>query len=230
MIRISPKKAPPYLASKWLHFDLLVDTQEFRQLFDSLGSSISLFSTMGVQPKDKSRIVIEEFLQVWQRYIDDLQQSKKVDERLYRFFFTALLTQDESYIRALDLPDDKEMIVPYAPCLQMQFHRFIYSKTDKSFKSQSFGQTALSWGVRLSYPQLFQYPETRAVENALKKEKFSNAELVPALRSWLRKQTIPTPFLIDGKKVVTTSRLGKNCFSWINAHPDLRANNLEVLS
>ena len=228
MIRILPKDAPTYLASKWLHFDLLVETDEFRAFFDSIDEPFFLFSTMGVQLKDKNVLSVDSFLSSWQRYIDELKASKKPDDREYRFFFTALLTLEKSAVRALDLPRDKEMIVPYTPCVQMQMHRFIYSNIDQSFKTQSFGQTSVSWGMRLSYPLLYQHPETREVEKALDKTRFVNASLVTLIRSWLRKTTVATPFVIEGKRVNATSRLGKGCFSWINQHHDLLAKNLKV--
>jgi hypothetical protein len=226
--RVLPKQAPPYLASKWLHFDFLVETAELRTFFTSIDKPLLLFSTMGVQQKGGNCFTQDSFLTCYEEYLKALRSSQKNDDRAFRFFFTACLTLDEACVRALDLADNKEMIIPYLPCVQMQMHRFIYSSLDHSFKTQSFGQNSISWGVRLSYPVLFQHPETRTVEKALDQTKFCNGALLPHIRAFLRNMTVATPFIIENKRVNMSSRLGKQCFSWINQHPDLVLKNLTV--
>ncbi len=41
-------------------------------------------------------------------------------------------------------------------------------------------------------------------------------------KQWVRDNTRATPFSVEGKKINATMRLGKNCFSWINHHPQLK--------
>lgn len=219
--KILPKDAPQFLASKWLHLDFLVDLQEFEKLFSE---PFSLFSTLGVQPEGKNSITKEQFLTAWQRYIGTIQAGACVQDNDYRFFFTAILTQDLAAIRALELADNKEIIIPYEPIVQMQLHRFAYSEADEKFHSQAFGKTSVSWGVRISYPQLFQSPTTRQV---LEGNSFSNIKLFKHIQSWLREVSIATPFIVQGRRVNVPIRLGKNCLSWINQHSDLK--QLKVL-
>lgn len=228
--RISTKDAPVFLASKWLHFDFLVETVEIKELFDSIEAPLYLFSTMGVQQNGKNSIAMRDFFDCWQRYIDTLKSGKSVQDSDIRFFFTACLTRDLKALRTQQLANEREVIIPYEPIVQMQLHRFSYSQTDNKFHSQAFGDESVSWGVRLSYPQLYQYPHTRVVENALDETKFINASLVPTIRAWLRKMTLPTPFIVDGVQINEPMRIGRGCFSWINNHCDLIRRQIQVKS
>jgi len=223
--RLLPKQAPTFLASKWLHIDLLTESME--SLFEAMPEFFH-FSTLGVQEKGKNAIQRADFLSSWHCYISDLKNGKVSDDFRFRFFATSLFTTTLESIRALDIADDKEIIIPYEPCLQMQLHRFTYSSLDHKFHSMAFGQNSISWGVRLSYPQLFQYPHTRVVEEALDAERFQNATLFLAVRQWMRANTQPTPFEIKGMRVNVPMRIGKECFSWINNHPELKNRGLQV--
>lgn len=228
LLRCSPKEAPIYLASKFLHFELLIEKEDFDRFFEALGE-VFLFSTLGVQLKGQNAISKERFLATWQDYIDDLRHGKAIDDSKFRFAFTLLLTSYNDALRAIAIGDDKEIITPYEPAIQLQLHRFGYSTIDGKFRPMVFGEKSVSWGVRLSYPQLFQYPETRQVMDALDEEKFPNAKLFNSLRYWIRHNTQAVPFLVEGKRVNIPMRISKGCFSWINNHKELIDRGLSIL-
>ena len=213
------------MASKWLHLPLLIDVQEMSSLLDHLGE-VYLFSTMGVQPVGKNTLFREQFLEAWQQYIASLR-SEKIDEHYFRFFMTLALTKTVDAVVFIDAGDGREMIRPVLPVVQTQMHRFSYSTEDKKFRSMVFGPNTISWGIQFSYPQLFQDPVQRNIEQALN-ERFVNSTLFRALQEWVRRHTVPTPFFVEGKKVNVPIRLGKNCFSWINTHHDLVKRGLTV--
>ena len=228
LIRLLPKQAPHYMASKWIHFDLLIEKEGMQSLLKSLGEPLYLFSTLGIAQKDAHHLDIFRFLEVWQNYINVLKEGRMPQDADYRFYFTAAITKTLSAIRALDIGSDKEIIIPYEPLLQMQIHRFSYSLADQKFHSMAFGEKSISWGVRISYPQLYQYPETRTVEDACNTVQFKNAELFLALRRWVRSNTQATPFIVNGKKVNDPMRISKECLSWINNHAGLQLAGLSL--
>lgn len=228
LIRLLPKQAPNYMASKWIHFDLLVETAVMQDLLQHLGEPLHLFSVLGVANRQEHVISQNVFLDVWQRYIDTLKAGNIPNDADFRFYLTCALTKTLSALRAVDVGNNREIIIAYEPLLQMQIHRFTYSHQDATFHSMAFGDKSISWGVRISYPQLFQYPETRVVEDALNASTFVNAELFSKLRSWIRSSTQATPFMVDGKKVNNPMRIGKECFSWINNHAQLKACGLSI--
>lgn len=220
-------KAPLFLASKWLHFDLLVDTSTMKELFSTLGKPLFQVSTLGVAKKGTSQIDEKTFLEVWQRYLDVLKRGESPNDAEFRFFFTSSFTRDLKALFFLDVGSDREIVSPIEPLLQMQIHRFHYSKEDAKFHPMSFGEKSISWGVRISYPQLFQYPDTRVVEDATKSQ-FINADLLIQLKNWIRRYTQPTPFIARGKKIYEPMRIDKECLSWIDCHAHLRREGLQI--
>lgn len=188
-----------------------------------------LYSTLGVQLRGQNAIKEEVFLAAFQEYIVTIKSGQEVDDARFRFVFTALLSAYDSALRAITIGEDKEIITPYEPAIQIQLHRFGYSTLDGKFRPMVFGEKSVSWGLRFSYPQLFQYPQTREVMEALDESKFPNATLFNKLRRWIRHNTQATPFLVDGKRVNIPMRIGKECFSWINNHKELTRRGLSVL-
>jgi hypothetical protein len=231
LCRVSPQQAPVFLASKWLHIDLLVDADQMKDLFScllALGADLALFSSMGLQPRGKNALSIEQFLAAWQKYIETLQSGNAPQDADFRFFFTAILTGETKAVKAIDIQGDKEIITPCEPVVQIQLHRFIYSSLDQTFRSMIFGRSSVSWGVRFSYPQVFQYPHVRHIEDALDEKQFVNARVFSSIRQWVRKHTMPTPFVVDEKRVNVPIRIGKECLSWINGHAELIERNIKV--
>lgn len=228
MIHIKPTEAPTFFASKWQHIDLLVEASDFEELFQSTSEPIFLFSTMGLQPKDKNCISHSDFLSAWERYTSLLKEGEKVVDAEFRFFFTLALSYCQEAVRVLDFPDGRETVVPYAPIVQMQMHRMSYSVQDGKFHSQAFGPESISWGVRLSYPQLYQDPIKRSVENGFDEAVFVNARLFSRIRSWVRRVSLPVHFTVNGAKIMAPCRLGRDSFRWIDKHPDLVRKQLTV--
>jgi hypothetical protein len=213
-----------FVASKWLHVDFLITHTEMGRLLAALEeehSTLFLFSTLGVRKQGENQIVISEFLQACKEYEEALQKRAPIPDASFRFFFTGCITKYEDAVTKIALREDRESIIAHTPCLQMQPHRFSYSKLDGKFRSMVFGKSSVSWGIRISYPQLYQIPNTRTVEDALDEVRFPNAALFSSLRRWMRHNTLPTPIFVASKRVNTPFRIGKECMPWINKHPEL---------
>ena len=217
--RFSHKNAPKFQASKFLHYEFLIDTTEWKNLLSFLDHPL-MFSTHGVGKKDSHRIEEDDFFRVWDEYIEYLQSgSKECPKELVRYC-TEIMTKNIDAIIAIDLTDDRELICPYFPTIQMQLHRFSYSP-DGVFRSMAFGANTVSWGVQLSYPMLYFDPELKTITNANKPELYSNAALFRKVTEWMRKETCPTSFIVRGQKVTLPIRTGKNCLKWISHHKEL---------
>lgn len=226
MRRISPRDAKPFLASKWLHIQLLIDADEMGELFKEL-QDFYLFSTMGIKPIGENTLSKEAFLGAYARYIELLKTGHTPNDADFRFFFTAVMTLSIDALQALDIAAGKEMIRPLEPCVQLQLHHFDYSLSDGKIRPMVFGKETISWGLQFSYPQLFQDPSTRDVVQA---NQYANFALFRKIQLWVRSSTLPTPFIIDGKMQREPIRIGKKCFSWIKNHPELSGRGLSVQS
>lgn len=216
----------PFLASKYLHIQVLVDEEELTALFQSL-SPFQIFSTLGLMEAGKNIIAKDAFLSLYKNYIELLKAGKEMDETPFRFTFTALLTSTEDAIQRVTSSDKREMIRPKLPCIQVQPHRFIFSSSEHKFYPMVFGKDAISWGLQFSYPQLFQDPVSRDVKNSLE-ESFPNALLFRQIQLWIRKETLPSCFIFNDKETYVPIRIGKKCFSWINNTYELKKQNLRV--
>ena len=105
-----------------------------------------------------------------------------------------------------------------------------YSEHDGKFRPMVFGLDSVTWGLQFSYPQLFMDGRTKEAFAVVESEEFPNTALFHQLQRWMRQNTLPTPFLVDGKRVNSPIRLGKACLPWINRHPQLAPKHLQVLA
>lgn len=212
-----------YQAAKWLQLQTLLDPQEMQILFQELGD-FSIFITGSLQSRGNSSLSAQDFLSVYTRYIQQLQSGTIPSLKEFQQVFASVFTKDTSCVRVKELDKDREMVQVVRPVVQLQMHQMGYSPLDGKFRSMVRGKESIAWGVQFSYPQLFQDPETGGIEKV--DERYPNTELFRTLQKWMRKNTIPTPFIVDDQKVNVPIRLGKMCFGWINSHPQL--GNLRV--
>ncbi len=198
------QQEPSYQASKWLQIQLLVDVSELEALFHEMGKFF-LYQLGGVLEHGEGAVSQEKFLSVYSDYIGHLKKGQLPEKSP---IFTSALTLDQNALYAVKVANGKQIIQIRRPVIQLQEHLFDYSRDDQKFRSMVFGMYSVTWGLQFSYPQLFTDPETHAIQNVLRDEGFSNTELFKKLQKWVRQNTQPTPFIVEGKKVTAPIRLG----------------------
>ena len=197
------------LASKYIKIPVLIDDDEMKNLFDTLGDFL-IFEVGKVASEIK--LEHEQFLHNYCSYIEKLKRGEKAENPLSLAFTT---TPESVKIQEVG---ERKLVRPLLPIVQLQPGRLRYSEASSEFQVGTFGE-GISWGVQFSYPFLFQDENG---EIAKVDESFPNTELFFKLQRWIRKNTKATPFLVRGQKTNVPVRLGKECFSWINQHPDLQ--------
>ncbi len=215
------------LMSKYLSYDVLLDASEMQDLISYLGD-IYLCNLSELITIDRAISSKEDFMQKYSAYVTSLVDSKEKFEDSETRIFSSFITKDLKSVYAFEMKDGKCLIKQKEPMLQMRSHSFSYNRENDTFHSMNFGESTIAFGVQFSYPQIFQDPKTKKIHHVLKEDQFLNNLLYKNLVKWMRKNTKPTPFLIDGKRKIATFRLGKNCFSWINSHRGLLQNKLVV--
>ena len=214
----------PYQASKWQQIQFLVDVSELGSLFHEMGTFF-LYQLGGVLKPGEGLVSREQFLSVYADYIDHLKKGKLPEKSP---ILTSAFTVDPNALYFADVAHGKQIVRICRPVIQSQEHLFDYSRDDQKFRSMVYGLESVTWGLQFSYPQLFSDPATHAIQNVLRDEGFPNTELFRKLQKWVRQNTQPTPFVIEGKKTNTPIRLGKRCFEWINRHPGLKPKGITV--
>jgi len=218
------REEPQYQASKWQQLQLVVEPSELDALFQQLGD-VSLFRLGGIFEAGEEEISSSEFLSRYSTYIDRLKNGELPDKFPWS---AAALTIDCQSLYLVQVAGGKQMVGIRRPVIQVQEHFFDYSHDDHKFRSMVYGTECVTWGIQFSYPQLFTDPETSAVCNVLTGSGFPNTALFREIQRWIRKKTVPTPFIVDGQKINSPIRLGKECFSWINRHPGLVKKGIAV--
>lgn len=200
--------------AKLLKLPLLIDSDEMSDLLSTCEHSIYIVGQL--LPKKELIISKEMFLESYRTYIAALMQGIE-PEKLFAPAFSAT----EDAFKTIT-SDQRSLLKAVLPVVQMQPHTI-----DSQFRSMVYGTDVISWGVQFSYPMLFHNPITEQVEKV--DDSFPNTPLFGAFRKWVRHNTVPSPFLVDGKRRNIPIRLGKKCFSWIANHPGLKKRGMSIV-
>lgn len=225
LIKSSPPNKEGILqVSKSRKLPLLIEEEEMRDLLDALGS-FHLFDVSRPLLLEEAEIQKSVFLGHYASYIAGIKQGHLVDEIPLRPFFSCAMSFSSDFFYAQQLPNGKYLVKSLLPVVQLQRHHFIYSD---QFHFGVMGKGSITWGIQFSYPQFYLDPHTKEIGKVEKNERFPNTALFHTLSKWVRENTRPTPFLLEGKRTNQPIRLGKKCFSWINQHPKLKERGLHV--
>ena len=224
----SPGQEGLLQVSKWIKVQVLLDQEEIVSLFKKLEP----FYLIAVSKPVKEQSVLlaqHDFLQAYSKYIQSLKKGRIAQDSYFRECFSCAMTRSKEIFYAIPVSEERLLIKPILPVIQMQMHRFLFSPVEKVFYPMVLGQKTVSWGIQFSYPQFYQDPKTKEITRVIKKDLFPNTELFAFLMKWVRQFTIPTPFLIEKERINATIRIGKKCMSWIHLHPQLQELGLKVL-
>ncbi len=226
-IRISSPKTEGILqVSKWTKVQVLLDAEEMRALLESLGNiyfiPVSELVKEGV-------ISASGFLEKYSDYISLLKEGKVPPSEEFRRLFSCAMSTTLDCFYAIAVGEGKFLIKPTRPVVQLQAHHFFYSDLDKKFHPMVLSPESISWGLQISYPQLFQDHHTRKVIKVVDSLDFPNSALFLKLLRWMRNFTLPTPFQVKGSRVNAPIRIGKQSLAWIKNHPQLKQRGIEVL-
>lgn len=213
-------------ASKWLQVQALLDMDEIVNLFQALGN-FKMYRIGALLDLNETELSLDQFLECYRSYISTLKEGKIPQELDYRLAFTSVISVSPDMLQVVPVEGSKQIIKVVKPVIQIQVHRLGYSVVEEKFRPMVKGKESITWGIQFAYPQLFQ--ESEEVFKVDESELFPNTRLFHTLQKWMRQNTIPTPFLVDGKKMNVPIRLGKKCFSWINRHPQLIEKNIQVV-
>lgn len=218
---------PPLQAAKWLKCQMLVSRDEMSSLFNELGD-FSIYLVSGITPSGQGELPKSVFLETYGRYIAQLESGTVPTDPLFRTHFSSVFSLVPDALVALPMDENRQIVRVIKPVLQLQWHNIGYSSLEGKFRPMVLGPDSISWGIQFSYPQLYQEPVQKEVEKVTDSIEFPNTPLFHRLQRWMRQATLPTPFIVNGKKINVPMRLGKGCFDWINTHPQLVAKEIQV--
>lgn len=229
-IRISSPRIEGILqVSKWLKVQVLLDADEMEDLIKTL-DGVYFVSVSEPVKVDEILIGPSVFLERYKEYVYLLKQGQVPNSDDFRRIFSSAISKDLDAFYAIAARNDKFLIKPRKPIVQLQAHHFFYSSLDGKFHHMVLSTESVSWGLQLSYPQLYQDPITRQIGKVADSLDFPNTALFSKLLKWMRNSTLPTPFIVKGTRINSPIRIGKQSLSWIKSHPQLKQKNIEVLT
>lgn len=206
--------------SKSLKYPVLIDIEEMRSLFMHLGD-FCIYVVSEVVNRETAAVSQEEFLERYAGYVDALKSGTLPDERPLKRYFSSIFSLSPEPLYAQQVGEERFLVKSLKPIIQLQSHHFFFSQVDHKFHSMVSSEGSVTWGIQFSYPQIYQDPKSLEFSKVSVSSDFPNTALFLRLVQWLRKNTQPTPFIHGGKRENVPIRIGKQCLSWINVHPQL---------
>jgi hypothetical protein len=216
-----------FSVSKWLKHQVLLDFAEMEELCRHL-APFNFYNVSEITSLEDLELSQEQFLKSYQEYLEMLKAGKNPLDRQIQRHFSCAITVDPNTLYAQTIQTDKYMAKPLKPLVQMQQHRFFHSKDAGAIHPMVMSRESIHWGVQFSYPQIFLDGATGTFSKVSNEGVFPNTALFTKLVKWLRSNTAPTTFLWEDKKISTSLRLGKQCFSWIHNHTQLKEQGINV--
>ncbi len=186
-----------YQASQWLKIHALLTPEELL----ALGAACAPFELFPL-----GRVVMETDLPGSIENFGELYRSA-LEGKASPHALACAWTVESEAIRVKSLANNgRALIEILSPVLQIRAHFVRQSEADGSIRSMAWGPDALFWGMEFSYPQIYQQARDCEIVSALQ---LPNAQLFRKLRQWIRDETEPTAFSVEGKKVVSPVRMGR---------------------
>ncbi len=223
-LRLShPKDEGTLQTAKSLTYAALLTEEQLASLLDHLAPSF-LMPVSGVLGPDEFFLGRDEFLRRYRDYLEASFSGSSIDGRGLTLLMTPAI--EDAY--AMEVRPGGYLIKALAPMIQIRAHDFIFSPEERAFHSSIHGSGAIPWGIQFSYPQIATDPKSGEVIEVLKSEACVCSPLFKKLTSWMRRETMPTPFLARGERKVATFRVGRESQEWAAGHGGLHKIGLTL--
>lgn len=209
--------------AKFLSVQVLLDPSEMEGLVEDL-APFFIFNCSAVGKPGVGPEPLECWLRDYLDYVQAIKDGQELNAKRFRLRFSEVWTTDPASLQRIRISDDKELLRPKKPCIQLQHHQMALSREDGKLYSMARGKDLIRWGLQFSYPQVYQDSETKEIFKV--DSKSPNSLLFRKLQRWLRAKTLPTTFFACGIRQRLSVRIGKACLAWIHGHPDLNKMGL----
>lgn len=184
-----------------------------------------LYVTAKVVSEKNERLSKESFLTEYRKAFIPLKAGLQSLE--LRSLVSLSISNDESSFTRLILPEGRVLMQPTAPIIQLSPTFLSYSSQTKELRFGLYGTETLFFGMTLAYPQLYQENSGEIVD-VDESPRFANTALFYQLWRWLRTHTIPTPFLVEGRRVNMPVRIDRSSLGWLNTLAGLKERGLAI--
>ena len=207
--------------SKWLRHAALLSLKEMEIFLDSLGS-FYFIPAAGLVSLGNWQITKEEFLLQYRSYVEWLNLHSELPSPSFRKFFTLMLSSSLEDFYAVPTSSDRFVIKARRPVIQIQLYHCFISRFDGQIHPMALSQESFSWGIQISYPQIYEDPVTHQFSKVMLSKDFMNTEVFKEMVQWFRKNTKPVSLEIQEQKIYAPFRIGKESTELVSSHLGLQ--------
>lgn len=211
----TPAREGVFRGSRWLQVAVLLEGVELLDLLQTF-SNLQVFVTSGVVGKGQEQVTAEDYCIRYENHLKAIQASQRVESSS----LAISLSVCPSCLYVMSVGEQGRLVRVRRPVIEVRPHSLGYCKLDGKFRSMIRGESAIFWGIELSYPQLYQSPQSGEILATTDPAAFPNALIFRNIQRWMRQHTRPTPFIVEGRVLPISARLGRRC-EWAYQHPQL---------
>ena len=141
---------------------------------------------------------------------------------LLRRFFTVMVTPSLEDVYGVSISPTKYIIKPAKPVIFLQLYHCYLSPFDQEFHSMALSPDSFALGLQVSYPQVWENPNTHLFSKTFLEEGFACTPRFKAFMKWQRQKTRPALFERNQEKVYAPFRIGKTGDSLLVEHKGLQ--------
>jgi len=206
-----------YHASKWQKLQVFLSKEELENLFSAL-EGIRIFPLGKILSLDALEVPIDNYIGLYQMGLEDLSKGKEPSS-----LFATAWTSDSQDLLQVKTKDGRALWQIKRPVIQVNPHFFRYSHVDQTFRPNVYSVDRIFWGLQFAFPGIFQDENKQLFET----KEFVNFAHFTKFRKWIRDNTFATPFIIEGKRVVSPMRIGRKMIGTLK-HPHLVREKIEM--
>lgn len=203
--------------SKWVKHAILLDKEEMESFWKVLDSSIMISPVQKVS-KEKWQVSKEHFFAQYEKYLSWLRLEEEFPPPALRKEFTLMASSFVEAFYAVSVALDQFIIKARCPVIQIQTYHCFISKFDRKIYPMAMNADSFTYGLQISYPQIYEEPHTGKFKKMLLEKDFPNTILYKQIVQWLRNHTKPAIFFIGDKEEVAPFRVGKKDKDWMSDH------------
>ncbi|MES2199773.1 MAG: hypothetical protein V4489_06360 [Chlamydiota bacterium] len=203
--------------SKWVKHAVLLDREEMESLWEVLASCI-IISPIQKVSKEKWQVSKEHFFTWYEKYLSWLRLEDDFPPPDLRKEFTLMLSTFVEAFYAVSLSSDQFLIKARCPVIQIQIYHCFISKFDRKIYPMAMNADSFTYGLQISYPQIYEEPHVGKFKKMLLEKDFPNTILYKQIVQWLRNHTKPATFFLGDKEEVAPFRVGKKEKDGIGDH------------
>lgn len=214
------EKEGAFHCSKWMRHAVLLERKEMESLLEEIGLCFLVPGT-GLVSKETAQISKEIFLSRYEDYLEEMLKTPGLPPSPIRNALTVMLSSTLESFYALAVSGDKLVVRARRPVIQLQMYHCFVSKVDHQIHPMAMSSDSFSWGIQISYPQIYEDPYAHEFIKVLHSKDLPDTALYKQIVQWLRDHTKPVSISLAGQKVKAPFRMGKLSRDWTLFHKGL---------